>query len=121
MTSLESAAIQAQPVGIMQTSRIALSALAISASAACLPPDAPVSTAEDSAAVVGRLITRDGVIDLTVNAFADSQGPIPTGSYARIMADVDKGNVKNEDRKAAPHRRASDEQNDDGSFLRRSF
>ena len=105
----------------MQTSRIALGALAISASTACLPPDAPVSPAEDSAAVVGRLITREGVVDLTVNAFADSQGPVPTGSYARLMADVDKGSV--EDRKATPHKQhaAAEPDDRDGSFLRRSF
>lgn len=106
----------------MQTSQIALSALAISASAACLPPDAPASTAEDSAVVVGRLITREGVVDLTVRAFADSQGPVPTGSYARLMADVDKGSV--EDPSAAPHRKPRGDQEDNqdnGSFLRRPY
>ena len=73
------------------SSGVALSALAISGGAGCLPPDAPASTADESAVVVGRLITREGVVDLTVRAFADSQGPVPTGSYARLMADVAKG------------------------------
>jgi hypothetical protein len=107
----------------MQTSRMALSALAISASAGCLPPDAPASTADESAVVVGRLITRDGVVDLTVRAFADSQGPVPTGSYARLMADVDKGSV-DDSRKTTPHSNALSNADDDleaGSFLRRAF
>jgi len=107
----------------MQTSRIALSALAFSASAGCLPPDAPASTADDSAAVVGRLITRDGVVDLTVRAFADSQGPVPTGSYARLMADVDKGSVP-DTHNATPHgnaRASADDDLEPRSFLRRAF
>ena len=107
----------------MQTSRIALSALAISGGAGCLPPDAPASTADDSAVVVGRLITRDGVVDLTVRAFADSQGPVPTGSYARLIADVAKGSVEDA-RNTAPNGNARTQADDDleaGSFLRRAY
>ena len=109
----------------MQTSRIALSALAISASAACQPPEAEPSAAATGAPVVGRLITRDGVIDLTVHAFADSQGPVPTSSYARLIADVDEGSVK--DARVAPPRptgpgtRDASDEPERGSFLRRSF
>lgn len=112
----------------MQTSRIALSALAISASAAaCQPPEATsTSAAEDPGRpVVGRLITRDGVIDLTVRAFADTQGPVPTSSYARLIADVDKGSVDQTlDARSAPPRPGAPEAEDsveNGRFLRRSF
>jgi len=110
----------------MQTSRIALSALAISASAACQPPDAEPASAS-AAPVVGRLITRDGVIDLNVHAFADAHGPVPTGSYARLMADVDKGSATDaRTRNQAPHpgarAPASDEdETESGNFLRRSY
>jgi hypothetical protein len=112
----------------MQTSRIALGALAISASAAaCQPPEATsTSAAEDPGRpVVGRLITREGVIDLTTRAFADTQGPVPTGSYARLMADVDKGSVDQTlDARGTPPRpgaREDQDQPEPSSFLRRSF
>jgi len=109
----------------MQNSRIALSALAISASAACQPPAAaPTSAADETAPVVGRLITRDGVIDLHVGAFADSRDPVPTGSYAQLMADVaNKGSVEDA-RSASPRpvtREAPGIEHDRESFLRRSF
>ena len=111
----------------MQTSQIALCALAISASAAaCQPPEATsTSAAEDPGSpVVGRLITRESVIDLTVHAFSDTQGPVPTSSYARLIADVDKGSV-DESRHAPPRpgaREGEDQsQLEAGSFLRRAF
>ena len=112
----------------MQTSRIALGALAISAisasAAACQPPEATsTSAAEDPGTpVVGRLITREAVIDLTVHAFSDMQGPVPTSSYARLIADVDKGSV-DETRNTPPRPGVRDDQDqpDGSSFLRRPF
>jgi len=47
----------------------------------------------DTAPLVGRLQLQDRIIDLTVNAFADTPdgtggpGVVPTRSYARVMAD----------------------------------
>jgi hypothetical protein len=109
----------------MQNSRIALSALAISASAACQPPDAASdAAAREAAPVVGRLLTRDGVIDLNVRSFADMQGPVPTSSFAQLMADVaNKGSVEDA-RSATPNgalREDQDQNRDPERFLRRAF
>ena len=61
-------------------------ALGASLGAACVSPDAPSSA--DNAPVVGRLQTREGTTDLTVRSFADGPNPVPTNSYARIVADI---------------------------------
>jgi hypothetical protein len=80
-----------------QTLRIHLSVLAVTASAAAIssgcqgPEDStPRALAESApvAPIVGKLQMQDHVIDLTVNAFSDSPGAVPTGSFARVMADT---------------------------------
>jgi hypothetical protein len=42
----------------------------------------------DTAPLVGRFQTRDGVTDLTVRSFADGANSVPTNSYARVVADI---------------------------------
>jgi hypothetical protein len=61
-------------------------ALGASLGAACLNPDAP--SVADTAPVVGRLQTREGVTDLTVRSFAEGPNAVPVDSYARVVADI---------------------------------
>lgn len=72
-------------------------ALGASLGAACVGPDAP-STADD-APLIGRLQTREGLTDLTVDSFLDSPNAVPRNAYARVIADIDK-DVRTDLRKA---------------------
>lgn len=68
--------------------RIALATLAVIAGVSCLPPEpAPTPRATP---LIGRIQFQDRVVDLDVNAFADSPGAVPPSSYARVIADVDE-------------------------------
>jgi hypothetical protein len=64
----------------------ALGAMFVAPAAACVSPDAPSMV--DTAPLVGRFQTRDGVTDLTVRSFADGANAVPTNSYARVVADI---------------------------------
>lgn len=67
--------------------RIAFATLAVIAGAGCLPPEQ--APAPRAAPLIGRIQFHDRVVDLDVNAFADSPGAVPPSSYARVIADVD--------------------------------
>lgn len=82
-------------------------ALGASLGAACLSPEAPADTT--TAPLIGRLQDRDGTRDLTVGSFGDGPNAVPTGSYARVVADI------------APDVRHDNERThtaDDSTFLR---
>jgi hypothetical protein len=85
-------------------------ALGASLGAACVSPEAP--TDANTAPLIGRLQTKDGLTDLTVNAFADGPNAVPTNAYARVVADI-APDVRNDLRKAEA---SSD---DDSSFPRK--
>jgi hypothetical protein len=78
-----------------QALSIRLSVLAVTASLSGLSCQSPEGTSDavpppvDPAPVIGRLQLPDRVVDLTVNAFSDVPGGVvPTGSYARVIADI---------------------------------
>ena len=67
--------------------RIAFATLAVIAGVGCLPPEQ--TPAPRAAPLIGRIQFQDRVVDLDINAFADSPGAVPPSSYARVIADVD--------------------------------
>jgi hypothetical protein len=85
-------------------------ALGASLGAACLGPEAPGETT--SAPLIGLLQDRDGTTDLTVGSFGDGPNAVPTGSYARVVADIAPDVRRDNDR-------ADDTRSDDSSFLRK--
>lgn len=81
-----------RPCGIVLTAARHAVLAGLALSSGCLDMrDASTGTQPDgeadTAPVVGRLQMHDRTVDLTVHAFADTPGAIPTRSYARVMAD----------------------------------
>lgn len=85
-------------------------ALGASLGAACLGPEAPSETT--TAPLIGRIQDRDGTTDLTVRSFGDGPNAVPTGSYARVVADIAPDVRHDNDR-------ADETKSDDSSFLRK--